>query len=1337
MDTIERLTACIPLTSNHAYRLRLLPDEDILSAAEAVYSPKLLKTKNNTLDSGLFGASLNMSDVCTICRQRMTECPGHYAVIQLPFPIFNTICQRDFTRLIQILCPVCSHFVIPHANDALKLPPSQRFKWLREETASYLKNNPDMFQCAVCRNHIRTIKVTDPETIPHFHIDVNDSSEQVLPQILHTILQNFTQLDVLGFNPTYHPRNFMTSLIPIIPTKLRQKACIGSESAITSYYKYIIDEIIPELDRIYKLISTNPSTVVFEKGDIATSFNRYYDKLVAYHLLITDIQSERKQEAALNTIEKRDRKHVDKSNALVSRFKSKETTIFNKGIVASRHNVSARTVLGGATDTPIKCINVPHHIAIKLSKMYTVYKQNLKAMRQLVAAMNDPSIVNDVHIPRVLGVMDGYNPNRSDFLRIDYSNATSQAALLKPGDRLAISLLTGDFVMQNRFPAVREESWSSFQVMKDDNTIITIPLSDCDMKMADFDGDEAQIYVPSSHYTDAESLLLHSTFTQYIAYKDGNPAIWFPWSGDAAYGLDKFRQGRTSIILGGQYHPEYSVIKMIESYLPSDLNYVDSKLEIVNGKLPSDRTTFRNADFFKYFASLYSSERAQELMDRLIQLAYDVNIDQGCSLGFDIRIYGTDTRKAISDIIAETEAKMYAVEASNERHKDIIQMLAVESQKSRIKKLLIDGAKGTEIDRLGYTTLRQEEYYQTVVMLDHVVIDGYRIQSDIADYTRTCVAFPRHSVDPRAYGYIDRGYNADVSPVAHFYECKQQRKALFQRGKGTSDQGYLSKRMAVAYGYPYVDHNGALVDNFRLISTVYGCCGLDPRLYVRQPLIDIDMEPAAFAKKYPSKRLQQLHHDINEYRKMYATFTSFIGGANVPNIFAAGFDYEQYIDRNTVNGATSEKDIDAFIERIEKVYCPPAVRQRYALENLKHHEYYFRTKMASRKCGQDVLDKLYDVFVWSMAGGGEPAGMKASLATSEPLTQASLHAIHHAGGGGATEERIQRSVGLRRFLELLAGDTPKNTVLTFKLYNDSKENCLEFANEQETFYFNDIWSRLELEIAKLIDNKVIAQHPDVDFDHVEVSNYFITSIWNLSSISAYGIHVVDIINRLMENYNEIMFVTGFVLNMSEFMAYIYFKRDVSLDRIHVLMEEWGTRKPSTIVHGKYLKNCCVTENKNDPGHWLVEANEVKVGNNAMENLIYDERVDPRGCRTTDPTVNMKLFGVFETATRHYEELVYTATNLSDTSGVLYRHYKVLADTIFVTGRGCYAKRTNLGDNKTADALRLLNFETPKDMMTGSMKYGVPHPIAEPVSATVFGDQMALGSGVSRVTLYVP
>ena len=1322
---------------NHCYQLRLQTDEEMLAKAECTYTDQLLKSKEHTLDSALFGATV-MNPVCSICFQRVEACPGHFSVVKLPFPIVKTICLKDFKMLLPLICPICSHFYIKNVKDALALNPEDRLPWIKEQSLRFTKGEDTVIVCSNCHQPMVPIKIVQNEPCLRCCIVLpqDEIYDHINPCALYTILQNFRETEEAGFSTYYHPKDFMTTLLPIVPAKLRPKTMIASESTLTSYYKVIIEEIIPELNKLFKQSGLfKKNNIVIPRGDFENVFNKFYDKLVAYYLLITDMGTDTTKEQSLDLIEKRDRKHVDIHNSMIGRFRDKDKSYFNKGVIATRHNASARSVLGGAVNSPIKCVNVPSHVASKLAMAYPVFEENLKIMQQLVAAMANPVLLNDVKIPRVIGIVNGLTGKTS---KLHYKDAATKAALLKPGDEILISLMNGDFVMQSRFPAVREESFNSMQVHIDDNTIITLPLATLALKMADFDGDEGQIYVITNHCYDIEALLLHSTFAQYIEYKSGNPGIWYPSTGDAYYGLKLIKKGAKAIVRNENYVPEYNVIDVVNSFLPKDLNYSDSKLCIKDGKIVDTKTGIKNMDFFKYYASLYSNEKAEELMDNLSQLCYDLLLDQGASLGYEIKIYGNDVKQKVRAIVKETEKKMFELEKSNNPLKDALQPLNVNNQKSEIKQLIIDSAKNSRIGIEGYTQDRQEEYYQTVVMLDHIICDGTRIRPILAEGSRVANCFPRYTIDPRAYGYADRGYADDIPPYTHFYDCKQQRFSMFQKGQGTAEQGYVSKRLAVTYGTSYTDFNGAVVNNFRNISTVYNCCGLNPRLFVNQPLIDIQLSRDEFKKKYDKEddKLLALYDSIHDCQNVYAHFTCFTTRDAFGPEWIAGFNYEQYINSYTEEGKTDRKTIETFIDNLKNIFKPKGLNADWILENFKSHEYYFRVKLLQHKCNKEVLDKLTLLFEWSLCDGGDAVGMKASLACSEPLTQASLHAIHHASGGGVHVKKIKQSEGVDRFEELLGGNKNKNTVLTFVLYDDSEKSSIDFANEQETFYFNNIWSRMELDISKKIHPRILKQHSNLNLNELDINPYYITSIWNLSQISAYHIHVCDVINKLIENYNEIMFISGWILNSTEFMAYIYFKPTVQAHQIQIIMEEWGTERPSTIVHGKYLKNCYVTENKNRPGHFIIQANEVNERSHGLENLIFDERVDPYGCKTSDPNVMIDMFGVMETAARDYEELIYTALNLSDTRGVLQRHYKVLADSTFAGGDSLYANRSSLRHDRTIDIMRLVQFETAKDMIQQSLKFGDIQPIADPVSASFFGELPSFGTGVSKCTIYM-
>jgi len=440
------------------------------------------------------------------------------------------------------------------------------------------------------------------------------------------------------------------------------------------------------------------------------------------------------------------------------------------------------------------------------------------------------------------------------------------------------------------------------------------------------------------------------------------------------------------------------------------------------------------------------------------------------------------------------------------------------------------------------------------------------------------------------------------------------------------------------------------------------------------------------------------------------------------------------IEKTPLYKGTDRELIEDFIKRLRKIFKPDGVKEDHVMENLVLHEYYFRTKLYNYKLNQEQLDKLLDQFRWSLINAGDAVGMKSALCISEALTQSNLKAIHGKAGGALTEH-VKRTAGIDRFQELLSGNKPKNTVITIKLYKDDKDSCIDFANEQETFYLRDVLKNITIMANDQILDEVLELHPKIDLDKIPVNYWYFKTIWNINKISEYNIHVCDVINKLMDNFPEIAFITGYVINNREFCAYIYFQPVVKQNRILSISEEWFQERSSMIVRGGYLKGCSISENKNNPGHFIIEANEIDENIMALENLIYDERIDPYGCKTTDIITTYKMFGINETCARLHEELLFTATNLSETKNISSRHYKLLSDSLLVSGDFRFATRGSMKLDSSMDPLKLIAFETPNEMIRSALFHNEISPIGDPVSASAFGELPNIGTGISKVTLY--
>ena len=1315
------------------YKIRLLSDEELVAKTEIQLTPSNMLSKDKCLDSPIFGSTnLSNPSTCMICGAYCESDIGHMGVILLPFPIVKSICYSDWKDIVQMICPICANVVIP--NDIKKLileyEPQDRLRVCK----IYMKRIVFPLQCERCKRRIMPMEVIyDP---PALQIVINvpnrsNISRQINPIIINKILQNFNELDLVGFNKDYHPKNFMTSYIPILPNKLRLKFLDASSATITQYYKTILESCCAELANIYSVMTLR-ELANMENGDNRNKFNEVYSRLYAYYMLITENLTDITREKCLKIINKKDKKHFDPSISLLGRLKGKEDSYFQKGIISFHHDVSCRTVLGGSPSLDIPFINIPNHIANQLSIRYPVYLQNLKFCQQLVALISNISIYENIEMPKVLYVY--HNDIRT---KVEPKNAQSLAAQLQPGMQLGISLINGDFVMEARFPSMREESWTSFMVNRNNSSIMSLPISVCPMKMGDFDGDEHQGYAPYSIAYEIESLLLHSVYRQLIAFKDGGCAIHFNGDGsEAPYGFDKFEPNKETYILNYQaIQKPITVNELLKDILPKDLNYEDDILKIVNSQLikGSNKYNFNNSSFIKYIAVVYGANVAINIMDRTLKLSYDLNRNDGTTLGFEIKYFNDKVRKDVEKMKNDLYRTMTERELMNIQHKDYFQLTEPDNVQSQIIQLMVDSAKNSNIWKLGFLKKRQAEYLHMVVKLDHLKIDDNRIHNQIAEGSRTCVAFPRFSIDPCAYGFTTDAYAYDPSPVTNFFDDAQSRLKIYAKGAGTADQGYIQIRLMSTYTNTYADFNGGVNTPYTLVELVYGPCGFNPRYFNELPLKKLN-------EKSSSKRTEELRQEILKWRQQYSIACRQNKRDGLPETFAGGFDFVNFIEQNCekLKGKPNEENIDKLIKRLEELVCPTGLLElggiwskAYQLENFRQHEYFFRREFEEYALTDDVSDKICDIFEQLLIDGGEPVGAKAANTVSEPLTQASLHAIHKKGKGVSNENLI-RVAGTGRFKELFGGAKDQHSVITIKLYDDSEENTKRFANKLESFYMNDIWVSYQINITEQVDPKLQEIYTNINFNTIGFSAYQIEMIWNISSLADFDIHPTEIIDNLMGNYPNILFIAGYVINTEDMKVFIFFTVGTDFDTIQSFAEDLDKQSSKTLVHGKGVHNCFVSENKCWPGHYIIEANQIDDDKCVLDELVFDEEVDPMFCRTTNINDMCTRYGLAESQASLYEEFIYTKDNLSETSGVLNCNYNLIAASSFMTGQYLIASRSNLRKDALRDPIHNISFETANVFLNDAIKANNYQSMRnDHIAAAFFGECHMYGDSVSK------
>ena len=1318
------------------YRITLASDAEILDAAYSVYTENHMILNETSLDSSFFGANSTANTNCSICKQDVYSCPGHYSVIQLPIPIPRSLVSKDLINLIQCVCPICARLLLP-ADELAKIKLiTAKHRLLKIKSliqAEITRMEGAQFICPSCGNGISSTITTLTTQMPdlQFYIKNPQTTEWsvVNPIEVQAILQHFDQLEEIGFSQHYHPKNFMSSYIPILPSKLRAKG-IHNESALTTYYSAIIQNVLPKLENVKSYCITKNTVLIADEK--LREFIEYYAKLQAYYMLITDVKSDKTSARVLEVLGKQQNLRFDSNNCIVRRFKGKDKSIMTKGITDMTHDRSVRVVLGNGANVSIRELIVPFNIANRMMFNFPVYDVNINFIKSLIIKMNDSHIRTDPTIPKIIAIWQHKYRNYCDF---NPNKASSLAEMLQPGDQVCLSICNNDLVMESRHPANIEECLTSFRVVKQSLSVVGMPLPVCKVKAADFDGDEIQLFLCSSHWTDISTLLLHSVERQIRSYKTGAFSFWFDGTHDDAFGTRRIGNFDVHLYNHTVYSKGKNVLEIINEHLPSDLNYSSSAIIIRNGKIDENCHNFMDKQFYKYIHSIYGPRAMVDLLNTIEQLAYDINRELGATLGFEIRFHGSDEqRERINELVAQSyeEARLML-----KKRGQMDQAVAncIEKNMPEIKQILVDSSAGANFDKLGLLKDRSEEF---VAMFIHPSIvrndDGF-IKATLADGMRTSACGYRFSYDPEDYGYFDRGFAFDNDPLVYQFAVAAEELAIYQKFAGTAKQGYFANRLGITYGRAYLDYNGCVVDGKRLIGTQYGSCGLDPRNEVLIPLVDIELSDAEFDKKHSDKRLQTLKREISFDVERYSRVTNF-HVEKMKNCLVTGIDFDQLLGTAKA-GSTQQKVIDSFIDGLYEIFIPNALKN-YLLhfeENFKRHEYYFRVKLESVVLTDELQRTVYNAVRFMLGNAGEPIGMKAALSASEPLTQASLNAIHHKDAGGADVDVVNRVTGIRAFEQRLAGaSVGESNVLTIRLFDDSEESCKKFALEQTTFYFNEVFAKNELHIRRSIPHELYELYGDI-ISTVPVKPLFVISTWNMVKVSKYNISVNDVIKGLMNHCADIVMILPKHLNSTQIEAYIYFDATVNDKSIHELVNDWNYQNQSNIIHGGLICNCFVRESINRPGHFVIECNEADSKIDAYRRIIYDPRVDPQTSLDADPNNTFSIYGIFESAARIYDSLLYAADTLSDTKELLQRIYKTIAATMSVSGKLIFATKSSLIRDHDNDLLKNIKFQDMPGFVTEYAKYGQLQKINEWVPSAVFQQQPCFGEGVSKVIIH--
>ena len=871
---------------------------------------------------------------CTTCGCNIKSCPGHSGVIKT-YPTLVPIIGRAAADWLGIVCSRCGRIALSTMELATirrQTGASKGIDMAKVRTSLQSKGADSL--CPHCREPLRvfrpvafwTGKKYDYTTPALFYIGPpgkkGSGMEGVrgyheLPIVdnvyVWDIMKMATEEDctLMGWNyALYHPRYFMSDHTPIAPPNARPRTSGGLKFAAGKAKKLHTAIGLRQRNIATALGGRTLPQAQKDLLDNPRAFNELVEEVFLLYYTLCALHTRLPEQLSVK-VEGESKSSFSKGKAL-SYVESlgKKNGFLRRNVLRIKHNVHMRTTLTGFLGG-IGTASCPKDFAMKVCMPATVTPDNIELMRSLVR--NGPN-----NYPGAIS----YKRNGMPYNLVG-KDLTLVAGSIIPGDIISRHLLTGDCVIHQRYPSLREESVNIVMVVVSDSRLIMIPVSTMAKMMADCDGDETQFWVPSSFGVAAEGSILSSLLRQLLQPKDAYPAIGI--GGDAGTdaqagidllnGINSFSERDVLILFEHLFtdadppsdKKEYTFNDLINVILPENFCYgadacgdastkglvIDHGI-ITRGRVTSQGFVYKpgKGHLLKALAHNIDPYSAIKVLEDITRLAYKAVEYYGWTIADDARPTGPSHAK-IKALVAERVRLID--ECVNQFHRGELQVpigqdpqeffesrvtiTLANAHSPEIAKEVAGLFKGTTFERHGYHNDFRSRINSAIVSRGQITDQGHRLRPRLCEQTRHTVWYPRSDDGAKAGGFIESSYLEKESPPEHFYESIPSREQVFDKGVSLQEQGYFNRKASTTFGPIHIGYLGEIRGhNNAIIDFSYGHCNTDSH-YCVDTLIDGHIvSEKEFKGRYShppeAEVLRRIRDEWREAITMYAHVTS-------------------------------------------------------------------------------------------------------------------------------------------------------------------------------------------------------------------------------------------------------------------------------------------------------------------------------------------------------------------------------------------------------------------------------------------------------------------------------
>jgi DNA-directed RNA polymerase beta' subunit len=814
-------------------RFGLLSTTDItqLSVVEITNSRLSTADKMHTVYDTRMGP-MNPSEICPTCKCKTVQCPGHFGHIVLHTPIVHPLHYKRVAQVLQCVCIQCSRLLVSEEHlrlwNVLRYRKEARFaaihtRILRVRLCTHCNlSQPDIQFAALDHTYYLSYSA---RPVP------GEEPAAKLPLRTEEIKKIFNHLsdsdvELLGFSATRtHPRNLLLEVLPVLPPRARPY--IMTENRICD------DDLTWQFNEVVK--SNNH---LASPGLSEARREKHLQSLIFWIKTLFD-----------NSKGLAKHNNSKPMKGIKERLSSKDGLI-RSHIMGKRCNQSARTVIGPDPTLRVDQIAIPHEIADILTYPERVHALNIDAMQQLVW----DNRANYVH-----------RGNKKFVLEYALSGDKRYNFRLQLGDVVDRKLVDGDVVIVNRQPSLHKGSMMAQHIVRRSGKTIRLNLAVTASFNADFDGDEMNIFVPSSEQSKAELQVLAGIHNHVVGVQASKSNLtivqdcllgtYLMTSWQDVLPRDEFFQmcmsieGFTWELLQQKLQDSERVQGVVAQYtgkllfsllLPRDFiyGYGDVRIEagiLVEGSITKKQLGSAHTSIIRLLHKEYPAHVCIDFINNVQFVALAFIMFHGFSVGIADCL--TDRQEDIRQVVARAFVEAEGFELNTQdpgvreakvslalgKARDVGMRLAKESlsRHNRFMDTVTSGSKG---DAFNIT--------QIMGLLGQQNVTGRRIKPSISKGTRV---LPHYSLtgmskseEYASRGFVEHSFMQGLSPQEFWNHAATGREGITDTSMKTSTSGYLQRKMVKLMEDVKVEYDGTVRNAVgSVIQFAYGGDGLD------------------------------------------------------------------------------------------------------------------------------------------------------------------------------------------------------------------------------------------------------------------------------------------------------------------------------------------------------------------------------------------------------------------------------------------------------------------------------------------------------------------------------